>query len=119
MLTCQRIVDVVFHAFQACAASQGCMNNTTFGDDSEGYYETVAGGAGAVCNVTSVTKAGQRCLMAIQSTLYIAYSRSVILFLFSRIMNAMDVCYKSKRSAIVTESLNYGGIPSYDSHVIQ
>ena len=24
------------------------MNNTTFGDDSFGYYETVAGGAGAV-----------------------------------------------------------------------
>jgi len=24
------------------------MNNITFGDDSVGYYETVAGGAGAV-----------------------------------------------------------------------
>lgn len=24
------------------------MNNTTFGDDSFAYYETVAGGAGAV-----------------------------------------------------------------------
>ena len=24
------------------------MNNTTFGNDSFGYYETVAGGAGAV-----------------------------------------------------------------------
>ena len=24
------------------------MNNTTFGDDTFGYYETVAGGAGAV-----------------------------------------------------------------------
>ncbi len=24
------------------------MNNTTFGDDDMGYYETVAGGAGAV-----------------------------------------------------------------------
>lgn len=24
------------------------MNNTTFGDESCGYYETVAGGAGAV-----------------------------------------------------------------------
>ena len=48
VLTCQRVVDVVFKAFSACAASQGCMNNTTFGDDSFGYYETVAGGAGAV-----------------------------------------------------------------------
>ena len=27
---------------------QGCMNNVTFGDESSGYYETVAGGAGAV-----------------------------------------------------------------------
>lgn len=25
----------------------GCMNNTTFGDEGMGYYETVAGGAGA------------------------------------------------------------------------
>jgi 5-oxoprolinase (ATP-hydrolysing) len=47
VLTCQRVVDVIFKAFSTCAASQGCMNNTTFGDDSFGYYETVAGGAGA------------------------------------------------------------------------
>ena len=50
VLTCQRVVDVIFKAFSSCAASQGCMNNTTFGDDSFGYYETVAGGAGAVSN---------------------------------------------------------------------
>ena len=48
VLTCQRIVDVVFKAFKTCAGSQGCMNNVTFGDESVGYYETVAGGAGAV-----------------------------------------------------------------------
>ena len=47
VLTSQRIVDVVFRAFSACAASQGCMNNITFGDENFGYYETVAGGAGA------------------------------------------------------------------------
>ena len=47
VLTSQRIVDVVFRAFSACAASQGCMNNITFGDDKFGYYETVAGGSGA------------------------------------------------------------------------
>ncbi|XP_037068536.1 5-oxoprolinase-like [Pollicipes pollicipes] len=47
VLTSQRIVDVVLGAFGACAASQGCMNNVTFGDDRFGYYETVAGGAGA------------------------------------------------------------------------
>ncbi|XP_074644558.1 5-oxoprolinase-like [Tubulanus polymorphus] len=47
VLTSQRVVDVIFKAFKRCAASQGCMNNITFGDDSVGYYETVAGGAGA------------------------------------------------------------------------
>ncbi|KAI0219976.1 5-oxoprolinase [Lamellibrachia satsuma] len=47
VLTSQRIVDVVFKAFSACAASQGCTNSVTFGDDNFGYYETVAGGAGA------------------------------------------------------------------------
>ena len=47
VLTSQRVTDVVFKAFNACAASQGCMNNLTFGDDSFGYYETIAGGAGA------------------------------------------------------------------------
>jgi len=57
VLTSQRIVDVVLRAFHACAASQGCTNNLTFGaggKDSEGrnvagwgYYETIAGGSGA------------------------------------------------------------------------
>lgn len=45
--TSQRIVDVIFKAFANVAASQGCMNNITFGDSSFGYYETIAGGAGA------------------------------------------------------------------------
>eukprot|EP00111_Clytia_hemisphaerica_P019120 TCONS_00056456-protein len=47
VLTSQRLVDVIFKAFEICAASQGCMNNVTFGDGTSGYYETVAGGAGA------------------------------------------------------------------------
>jgi len=47
VLTSQRVVDVVLKAFSACAASQGCMNNLTFGDKQFGYYETIAGGAGA------------------------------------------------------------------------
>ena len=47
VLTSQRVVDVVLKAFKACAASQGCMNNLTFGDERFGYYETIAGGAGA------------------------------------------------------------------------
>ena len=48
VLTSQRITDVVFRAFETCAASQGCMNVITFGDERVGYCETVAGGAGAV-----------------------------------------------------------------------
>ena len=47
VLTSQRVVDVVLKALKACAASQGCMNNLTFGDKDFGYYETIAGGSGA------------------------------------------------------------------------
>ena len=47
VLTSQRVTDVILKAFQAAAASQGCMNNLTFGDEGMGYYETIAGGAGA------------------------------------------------------------------------
>ncbi|XP_066522637.1 5-oxoprolinase [Hoplias malabaricus] len=47
VLTSQRVVDVIFRAFEVCAASQGCMNNVSFGSEKSGYYETVAGGAGA------------------------------------------------------------------------
>uniref|UniRef100_A0A4W2FE31 5-oxoprolinase, ATP-hydrolysing n=1 Tax=Bos indicus x Bos taurus TaxID=30522 RepID=A0A4W2FE31_BOBOX len=47
VLTSQRVVDVILGAFGACAASQGCMNNVTLGNAHMGYYETVAGGAGA------------------------------------------------------------------------
>ncbi|BAF71819.1 oxoprolinase family protein [Sulfurovum sp. NBC37-1] len=45
--TSQRIVDVILKAFGSVAASQGCMNNITFGNENFGYYETIAGGAGA------------------------------------------------------------------------
>lgn len=47
VLTSQRVVDVILKAFGVVAASQGCMNNFTFGNDRFGYYETIAGGAGA------------------------------------------------------------------------
>jgi 5-oxoprolinase (ATP-hydrolysing) len=47
VLTSQRVVDVVLRAFGAAAASQGCMNNLSFGNDAFGYYETIGGGAGA------------------------------------------------------------------------
>lgn len=36
VLTSQRVVDVLLKAFGACAASQGCMNNLTFGDEHVG-----------------------------------------------------------------------------------
>lgn len=54
VLTSQRVVDVVLKAFEVCAASQGCMNNITFGEEKWGYYETVAGGAGAVSKQSDV-----------------------------------------------------------------
>ncbi len=45
--TSQRIVDVLLGALGVAAASQGTMNNVTFGNDRFGYYETLGGGAGA------------------------------------------------------------------------
>lgn len=45
--TSQRIVDVLLGAFGLAAASQGTMNNLTFGDGTFGNYETICGGAGA------------------------------------------------------------------------
>lgn len=45
--TSQRIVDVLLGALGVAAASQGTMNNLTFGDATFGYYETLCGGVGA------------------------------------------------------------------------
>ncbi len=45
--TSQAVTDALFGALGALAASQGTMNNFTFGDDRHQYYETIAGGAGA------------------------------------------------------------------------
>ena len=45
--TSQCIVDAIFGALGVIAASQGTMNNLTFGDASHQYYETIAGGSGA------------------------------------------------------------------------
>ena len=45
--TSMQICDLLFRALGLCAASQGTMNNLTFGNRSFGYYETIAGGAGA------------------------------------------------------------------------
>ena len=48
--TSQAIVNTLFLALNAMAASQGTMNNFTFGDDHIQYYETIAGGMGATAN---------------------------------------------------------------------
>jgi len=45
--TSQRIVDVLLGALGVVAASQGTMNNVSFGNAAFGYYETLGGGAGA------------------------------------------------------------------------
>jgi 5-oxoprolinase (ATP-hydrolysing) len=45
--TSQAVTDALFGAFGALAASQGTMNNFTFGTERYQYYETIAGGAGA------------------------------------------------------------------------
>ena len=45
--TSQCVVDALLLAVGRAAASQGTMNNFTFGDETYQYYETVCGGAGA------------------------------------------------------------------------
>jgi len=45
--TSQAITDALYGALGAMAASQGTMNNFTFGNADYQYYETIAGGSGA------------------------------------------------------------------------
>ncbi|MEY3841762.1 MAG: Acetone carboxylase beta subunit, partial [Pseudomonadota bacterium] len=45
--TSQAVVDCLYGALGVLAASQGTMNNFTFGDQTRQYYETIAGGSGA------------------------------------------------------------------------
>jgi len=45
--TSQVVVDALYGALGALAASQGTMNNFTFGDAQRQYYETICGGSGA------------------------------------------------------------------------
>jgi len=45
--TSQAITDTLYGALGVLAASQGTMNNFTFGNATYQYYETIAGGAGA------------------------------------------------------------------------
>jgi 5-oxoprolinase (ATP-hydrolysing) len=48
--TSQAVVDALFGALGVLAASQGTMNNLTFGNERHQYYETICGGAGAGAN---------------------------------------------------------------------
>lgn len=43
----QSVTDCLYGALGVMSASQGTMNNFTFGNDRYQYYETVAGGSGA------------------------------------------------------------------------
>ncbi len=45
--TSQAITDTLYGALGVMAASQGTMNNLTFGNDRYQYYETICGGSGA------------------------------------------------------------------------
>jgi 5-oxoprolinase (ATP-hydrolysing) len=45
--TSQIVTDCLFGALGVLSASQGTMNNFTFGNDTYQYYETICGGAGA------------------------------------------------------------------------
>lgn len=45
--TCQVITDALYGALNVMAASQGTMNNVTFGNADYQYYETICGGSGA------------------------------------------------------------------------
>lgn len=48
--TSQTIVDALYGALGVMAASQGTMNNFTFGNQRYQYYETICGGSGAGIN---------------------------------------------------------------------
>ncbi|MEA5512130.1 hydantoinase B/oxoprolinase family protein [Crocosphaera sp. UHCC 0190] len=48
--TSQVIVDALYGALAVLAASQGTMNNFTFGNEKYQYYETICGGSGAGIN---------------------------------------------------------------------
>ncbi|HUQ10134.1 MAG TPA: hydantoinase B/oxoprolinase family protein, partial [Steroidobacteraceae bacterium] len=45
--TSQAVTDCLYGALGVLAASQGTMNNFTFGNERHQYYETISGGSGA------------------------------------------------------------------------
>jgi len=55
--TSQRLVDALWRALDIAACSQGTINNLLFGGTALGFYETIAGGAGATrttCGASAV-----------------------------------------------------------------
>ncbi|HEY2033924.1 MAG TPA: hydantoinase B/oxoprolinase family protein [Rhizomicrobium sp.] len=53
--TSQAVCDALFGCLGVLAASQGTMNNLTFGNERHQYYETICGGAGAGSNFDGVS----------------------------------------------------------------
>jgi 5-oxoprolinase (ATP-hydrolysing) len=53
--TSQIMCDCLYGALGVLAASQGTMNNFTFGNDRHQYYETICGGAGAGADFDGAT----------------------------------------------------------------
>jgi 5-oxoprolinase (ATP-hydrolysing) len=53
--TSQAVVDALFGCLGVLAASQGTMNNLTFGNERHQYYETICGGAGAGADFDGVS----------------------------------------------------------------
>jgi 5-oxoprolinase (ATP-hydrolysing) len=53
--TSQAIANALYGALGVLAASQGTMNNLTFGNDRYQYYETICGGAGAGCGFSGAS----------------------------------------------------------------
>ncbi len=82
MLTSQRLCDVILQAFEACACSQGCMNNFLFGDGTFGYYETIAGGMARniACDLRGVMNVLQAVALALHLTEPAAYVDFVVLW---------------------------------------
>jgi 5-oxoprolinase (ATP-hydrolysing) len=56
--TSQAIANVLYGALGMLAASQGTMNNFTFGSDRYQYYETICGGSGAGIEFDGTTFSG-------------------------------------------------------------
>ena len=48
--TSQCVTDALYGVLGVMGASQGTMNNFTFGNERYQYYETICGGSGAGCS---------------------------------------------------------------------